>query len=198
MAKFDGSIFIDNANTKEIGLLNLRSKISIIPQEPIFFTASLRDNLDPLEKVDDACLWSALRDVEMHKVFESLDQPIDGNLSAGQRQLFCLARAIVRKSKILMLDEATANVDLITDELIQRTIKSKFKDCTVLTIAHRLNTIMNSDIILVMDAGQVIEFDEPRNLLQKNDSYFSRIVEESGNAVNLRKIVDEVNVFYVQ
>ncbi|XP_058808247.1 ATP-binding cassette sub-family C member 4-like isoform X2 [Phymastichus coffea] len=182
LANYDGSLLIDNVDTRRIDLLELRTKISIIPQEPTLFTASLRDNLDPLHQHDDVSLWSALEEVEMNKAFESLEEPVDGNLSAGQRQLLCLARAILKRNKILVLDEATANVDPATDELIQRTIRAKFGDCTVLTIAHRLTTIMDSDRILVMDAGEVVEFDRPEILLAKNNGYFANMVRETGSA----------------
>ena len=199
LAKTDGSLLIDNIDTKNIGLFELRNKISIIPQEPVLFSASLRDNLDPFHNYDDPQLWSALEEVELTKVFESLDHPVDrggSNLSSGQRQLLCLARAILKKNKILMLDEATANVDPTTDDLIQKTIRTKFGGCTVLTIAHRLNTIMDSDKVLVMDNGEVVEFDHPHILLQQNDSYFSRMAQQSGNAMSqhLRAMAEKVRV----
>jgi len=124
LAKNDGKMFIDGLDTNKIGLRDLRSKLSIIPQEPILFSGSVRDNLDPYHKIEDSALWSALQDVELSTNFNSLDQPLDqSNLSAGQRQLLCLARAVVKKSKILVLDEATANVDPATDALIQKTIR---------------------------------------------------------------------------
>ncbi|XP_011505704.1 PREDICTED: multidrug resistance-associated protein 4-like [Ceratosolen solmsi marchali] len=182
----DGSLIIDNIDTKNVSLLNLRSKISIISQEPMLFTASLRDNLDPLHEFDDVSLWSALEEVELNKVFKSLDQNIERggcNLSLGQRQLLCLARVIMKKNKIVVLDEATANVDPVTDDLIQKAIRNSFKDCTVLMIAHRLNTIMDSDKILVMQDGVAIEFDEPYVLLQRNNGYFKRMVHQSGNNI---------------
>ena len=168
----------------------------------MLFTASLRDNLDPFHQCDDAQLWSILEEVELKKIFDSLDYPIKqsgNNISAGQRQLLCLARAIIKRNKILVLDEATANVDPGTDELIQKTIRKKFKDCTVLTIAHRLNTIMDSDRVLVMDNGRVVEFDQPHVLLQQNDGYFSTIVEKCGNAVSqqLKTIAEKVTSFYI-
>ncbi|XP_032455220.1 multidrug resistance-associated protein 4 [Nasonia vitripennis] len=196
LAKIDGSLLIDGIDTKKIGLLDLRNKISIIPQEPMLFSAPLRDNLDPFHEFDDADLWSALQEVELNKTFISLDHPVTrsgGNLSAGQRQLLCLARAIVKRNKILVLDEATANVDPATDALIQKTIRMKFKDCTVLTIAHRLNTIMDSDKVLVMDSGQAVEFDHPHNLLQQNDGYFSKMVQQTGNSMvqHLKAIAEQ-------
>ncbi|KMQ89959.1 multidrug resistance-associated protein 4-like protein [Lasius niger] len=183
MAKFDGAIYIDNVNTKKIGLHDLRNKISIIPQEPMLFSATLRDNLDPFHKFQDADLWSALEEVELKDAMTSLDHCVEqggGNLSAGQRQLICLARAILQDNRILVLDEATANVDPTTDALIQTTIRKKFKACTVLTIAHRLNTIMDSDKVLVMDHGQMLEFDHPYALLQNEKGHFSSMVQETG------------------
>ncbi|XP_014219727.1 multidrug resistance-associated protein 4-like [Copidosoma floridanum] len=186
LAKIDGSLLIDGVDVKKIGLTDLRGKISIIPQEPVLFSATLRDNLDPFHEHDDASVWAALRDVELDKTFASLEHPIDrggGNLSAGQRQLLCLARAIVKRNKILVMDEATANVDPNTDDLIQKTIKDTFKDCTVLTIAHRLNTIMDSDRVLVMDAGVAVEFDHPHALLQKLDGHFFQMVQTTGDTM---------------
>lgn len=198
MTKFDGAIFIDNVNTKKLGLHDLRNKISIIPQEPMLFSATLRDNLDPFHKFHDADLWSALEEVELKNAMASLDHYIEqggGNLSAGQRQLICLTRAILQNNRILVLDEATANVDPITDALIQTTIRKKFKTCTVLTIAHRLNTIMDSDKVLVMDHGQMLEFDHPYVLLQNKKGYFSGMVQETGKLMTeqLKQCAKKVN-----
>lgn len=198
MAKLDGAIYIDNVNTKKIGLHDLRNKISIIPQEPVLFSASLRENLDPFNKFNDADLWAALEEVELKESMSSLDYCVQqggSNFSVGQRQLICLARAILQDNKILVLDEATANVDLATDALVQNTIRKKFKACTVLTIAHRLNTIMDSNKVLVMDHGQAIEFDHPYILLKNDQSHFSNMVQETGKpmAEQLRRYAQEVN-----
>ncbi|XP_003699343.2 putative multidrug resistance-associated protein lethal(2)03659 isoform X2 [Megachile rotundata] len=182
-AFLEGAIEIDGVNIIEIGLHDLRSKISIIPQEPFLFSGSLRKNLDPFDNYNDDVLWQALSEVELKEM--GLDAHINeggSNLSVGQRQLVCLARAIVKNNPILILDEATANVDPRTDELIQKTIRQKFAKCTVLTIAHRLNTVMDSDRILVMDAGSAVEFDAPHILIQKSSGYLKSMINETGPA----------------
>ncbi|XP_033209998.1 probable multidrug resistance-associated protein lethal(2)03659 isoform X2 [Belonocnema kinseyi] len=184
LAIVEGRIEIDGVDTGEIGLHDLRSKISIIPQEPFLFAGSLRSNLDPFNAYPDHMLWQALEEVELKEM--GLDAHVNeggSNLSVGQRQLVCLARAIARNNPILVLDEATANVDPRTDELIQKTIRTKFEKCTVLTIAHRLNTVMDSDRILVMDAGSVVEFDHPHLLLQKESGNLKSMVRETGTSM---------------
>ncbi|XP_060815467.1 probable multidrug resistance-associated protein lethal(2)03659 isoform X2 [Bombus pascuorum] len=183
LAHLDGVIEIDGVKINEIGLHDLRSKISIIPQEPFLYSGSMRSNLDPFDNYTDDVLWQALEEVELKEM--GLDSHINeggSNLSVGQRQLVCLARAIVKNNPILVLDEATANVDLRTDELIQKTIRSKFSTCTVLTIAHRLNTVMDSDRILVMDAGRAVEFDAPYVLIERK-GYLNSMINETGPAM---------------
>ncbi|XP_057328153.1 probable multidrug resistance-associated protein lethal(2)03659 [Microplitis mediator] len=181
LAEIEGNIEIDGVDTGEIGLHDFRAKISIIPQEPFLFSGTLRRNLDPFEQYPDSVLWSALEDVELKEMgLEGHVNEGGTNLSVGQRQLVCLARAIVRNNKVLVLDEATANVDPQTDEFIQKAIRRKFADCTVLTIAHRLNTVMDSDRILVMDAGSAVEFDHPHILLQNDNGCLTKMVEETG------------------
>ncbi|XP_008048925.1 multidrug resistance-associated protein 4-like, partial [Carlito syrichta] len=185
----EGKIWIDKILTTEIGLHDLRKKMSIIPQEPVLFTGTMRKNLDPFNEYTDEELWNALKEVQLKEAIEDLPGKMDtelaesgSNFSVGQRQLVCLARAILRKNRILIIDEATANVDPRTDELIQKTIREKFAHCTVLTIAHRLNTIIDSDKIMVLDSGRLKEYDEPYVLLQNNESLFYKMVQQLGKA----------------
>ncbi|XP_060872288.1 probable multidrug resistance-associated protein lethal(2)03659 isoform X2 [Metopolophium dirhodum] len=189
LALNEGNISIDDIDIHELPLEDLRSKLSIIPQEPVLFSGTLRTNLDPFEIYPDHALWKALDEVELKNFILDLPDGLNSKMSAsglnfsvGQRQLVCLARAIVQNNKILVLDEATANVDPLTDALIQNTIRNKFRFCTVLTIAHRLNTVMDSDRVLVMDLGKIVEFDHPFNLLKNKDGYFYKMVDEMGKA----------------
>ncbi|XP_045472558.1 ATP-binding cassette sub-family C member 4-like isoform X2 [Harmonia axyridis] len=183
LSPLEGDIFIDEVNIQDIELKKLRKEIAIIPQDPVLFSASVRFNLDPEYLYPDERIWKILAEVELDKIIPSLDFQLTGggdNMSLGQRQLLCLARAILRENKILILDEATANIDIKTDELIQKTIKRKFHNATVLTVAHRLNSVMTSDRVLVLDGGKVVEFDHPSVLLQKKNGYFRRLAEEAG------------------
>ncbi|XP_068628826.1 ATP-binding cassette subfamily C member 4-like [Battus philenor] len=180
----DGTISIDGIDTSMVGKQGLRSKISIIPQEPVLFSATIRYNLDPFNIYSDDDLWRALEQVDMKSAVPSLDFKVTeggSNFSVGQRQLMCLARAVLRSNKILIMDEATANVDPQTDNFIQQTIRRQFASCTVLTIAHRLNTIMDSDRVLVMSSGRIAEFDHPYILLSDPNSSFSSMVRETGD-----------------
>jgi len=174
-----GKIIIDSIDIGKIGLHELRSKLTIIPQDPVLFSGTIRTNLDPFNTYSDTQLWTALEHSHLKHFVKGLESELEykvaeggENLSVGQRQLICLARALLRKTKILILDEATAAVDLETDSLIQNTIRKEFSDCTILTIAHRLNTIMDSNRVLVLDKGKIAEFDSPANLLSHNNSTF--------------------------
>uniref|UniRef100_A0A8K9V1J4 ATP binding cassette subfamily C member 4 (PEL blood group) n=1 Tax=Oncorhynchus mykiss TaxID=8022 RepID=A0A8K9V1J4_ONCMY len=189
LAEPDGRISIDGVPTAEIGLHTLRQRISIIPQDPVLFTGTMRKNLDPFSQHTDEDLWNALGEVQLRTVVEELPGRLEtmlaesgSNFSVGQRQLVCLARAILRRNKILIIDEATANVDPRTDGLIQQTIREKFRECTVLTIAHRLNTIIDCDRILVLDAGRIQEYNEPYVLLQNQEGVFYQMVQQTGKA----------------
>ncbi|KAJ7984781.1 hypothetical protein DPEC_G00358340 [Dallia pectoralis] len=174
-----GEITIDGIKISEIGLHDLRSKLTIIPQEPVLFSGSLRMNLDPFGKYSDGEVWTALELAHLNKFVTNQPAKLElecseggENLSVGQRQLVCLARALLRKTRILILDEATAAIDLETDDLIQSTIRTQFEDCTVFTIAHRLNTIMDYTRVLVLDKGKIAEFDTPTNLLSKKGIFY--------------------------
>uniref|UniRef100_A0A8C1TI69 Multidrug resistance-associated protein 4 n=1 Tax=Cyprinus carpio TaxID=7962 RepID=A0A8C1TI69_CYPCA len=198
----EGKIIVDGILTSEIGLHDLRQKMSIIPQDPMLFTGTMRKNLDPFSQHSDHDLWKALEEVQLKAAVEELPNKLEtelaesgSNFSVGQRQLVCLARAILRKNRILIIDEATANVDPRTDELIQKTIRDKFKECTVLTIAHRLNTIIDSDRILVLDAGRIQEYDAPHVLLQNQNGIFYKMVQQTGKAevASLLQTAKQVN-----
>lgn len=174
-----GEITVDDVKIAEIGLHDLRSKLTIIPQEPVLFSGTLRMNLDPFDKYNDEEVWKALEHSHLHRFVSNQAAKLElecaeggENLSVGQRQLVCLARALLRKTRILILDEATAAIDLETDDLIQSTIRTQFEDCTVFTIAHRLNTIMDYTRVLVLDKGQIAEFDTPTNLIAQKGIFY--------------------------
>ena len=170
---------------------DLRKKLSIIPQDPTLFTGTIRSNLDPFEEYNDAEIWQTLRAIHLFDFVEQqtlkIMAPVSeggSNLSVGQRQLLCLGRALLRKSKVLVMDEATASVDYETDSLIQQTIRTEFEQCTVLTIAHRIHTILNSDRVMVLDYGKIVEYDSPEILQKDPNSVFSSLLAASGTIKN--------------
>ncbi|KAJ2807434.1 hypothetical protein H4R20_001292, partial [Coemansia guatemalensis] len=171
-----GQILLDGEEISKYGLFDVRSKLSIIPQDPVLFAGTVRENLDPFGSYSDQDIWRALEQAHLADYIRSKDERLEfmvtqsgGNFSIGQRQLICLARALLKHAKVLVLDEATAAIDNTTDAIIQQTIRSEFKDCTVLTIAHRLDTVIDSDMVLVIDGGQLAEYDTPQNLLANKD-----------------------------
>ena len=181
-----GSIEIDGVDISRIGLFELRSSLCIIPQDPVVFSRPLRWNLDPFGLYTDDVLWNVLKEVQLFAVVQELPEKLNepmaesgANLSVGQRQLICIARAVLREPQILLLDEATASIDNETDALIQAKIREQFKTCTVLTIAHRLHTIMDSDRIMALSQGEIAEFDKPSSLLAR-DGMFSDMAKSAG------------------
>ncbi|KAI9348567.1 P-loop containing nucleoside triphosphate hydrolase protein [Obelidium mucronatum] len=185
-----GQILIDGVDTSKLRLHNLRTALAIIPQDPVLFSGSLRSNLDPSNRFSDNEIWGVLERCGMKDAISEMEGKLEcklvenaENVSVGQRQLLCLARACLQRPRIIVLDECTASVDMATDALIQKTIQEEFKDATTLTIAHRLNTIIGSTKILVLGEGHVLEYDTPRRLLiEKRDSHFSQMVDETGDA----------------
>ncbi|KAF5828550.1 P-loop containing nucleoside triphosphate hydrolase protein [Dunaliella salina] len=185
-----GFIFVDGIDITTLGLADLRSRLSLVPQDPVIFSGTIRSNLDPFATAaSDAHIWEALARAGMDSFVAGLDGGLNApiqeggaNLSTGQRQLLCMARALLRASRILVLDEATSNVDNTTDALIQRTIRSAFSQCTVLTIAHRLHTIIDSDRVLLLEGGMLKEFDTPHALMATPGSSFRALVEETTGA----------------
>ncbi|XP_050393097.1 ATP-binding cassette sub-family C member 5 isoform X1 [Patella vulgata] len=179
-----GSIIIDSFDISKVSLEILRSRLSIIPQDPVLFVGTIRYNLDPFGNHSDKELWEVLEKCHVKETIVNLDQQLDAmviengeNFSVGERQLMCMARALLRHSKILILDEATAAIDTEKDALIQTTIKEAFADCTMLTIAHRLNTVLSCDRILVIEDGKVAEYDKPSVLMSRPDSKFKTMLE---------------------
>lgn len=181
----EGSIIIDDVDISKIGLQDLRSRLSIIPQDPTMFEGTVRGNLDPLGQYSDYEIWEALEKCQLGDLVRAKDEKLDSpvvengeNWSVGQKQLFCLGRALLKKSRILVLDEATASVDSATDGVIQKIISQEFKDRTVVTIAHRIHTVIDSDLVLVLSDGRVAEFDTPARLLEREESFFSKLIKE--------------------
>lgn len=220
LAAREGSIHIDGIDISKISLYALRSRLAIIPQDPVLFSGTVRTNLDPFNNYTDTDLCEALERVHLIRItgstsrdelnastsgtttpsnlssntniFRSLSSRISEgglNLSQGQRQLLCLARAIVSRPKIMVLDEATSAVDMATDVLIQRSIREEFQDSTLIVIAHRLSTIADFDRILVMEDGRAVEFDSPKVLLGRRGGVFRGMVDESGEVGRLRDVI---------
>ncbi|KAJ1550554.1 hypothetical protein HK405_000323 [Cladochytrium tenue] len=186
-----GRIEVDGLNTSAIGLRDLRSRLAIIPQDPVLFTGTVRSNLDPFGANTDPDVWAALEASGLKDTVAGMDGGLDAkveangeNLSVGQRQLVCLARALLRRPKVVVLDECTANVDLETDKLIQAALRTHLRSSTILTIAHRLNTVIDYDKILVLSQGEVVEFDSPAKLLDPSSltyrGAFASLVDETG------------------
>ncbi|WPK23590.1 hypothetical protein PUMCH_000831 [Australozyma saopauloensis] len=203
-----GKIAIDGVDISKIGLDDLRQAITIIPQDPTLFTGTIRSNLDPYDQYTDEQIFEALTRVNLiargereaskqvtttdnQNKFLDIETSISeggSNLSQGQRQLMCLARSLLKSPKVILLDEATASIDYESDALIQQTIRGEFSNSTILTIAHRLRSIIDYDKILVMDAGRVVEYDDPYVLIADKDSLFHSMCENSGELDTLTKL----------
>uniref|UniRef100_A0A0D6QX25 ABC transporter C family member 10 n=1 Tax=Araucaria cunninghamii TaxID=56994 RepID=A0A0D6QX25_ARACU len=180
-----GRILIDGLDITSIGLHDLRSRLGIIPQEPTLFHGTVRFNLDPLSEHSDSTIWQVLDKCQLGDVIRDKEDGLDstveddgGNWSVGQRQLFCLGRALLRKSRILVLDEATASIDNATDSILQTTIREEFADCTVITVAHRIPTVMDSDMVVAISDGEMVECDQPMKLMEREGSLFGKLVTE--------------------
>ncbi|KAI8590273.1 P-loop containing nucleoside triphosphate hydrolase protein [Geranomyces variabilis] len=211
-----GTIEIDGVDIGKLGLKDLRTRLTIVPQDPVLFEGTIRSNLDPLDAHTDAEIWSAVRDVGLVESLErngvaaaaaaavnsasgdaftfSLEFAIEengGNLSLGQRQLVCLARALIRRSRVIILDEASASIDYVADALIQKAIRETFKSSTVLTIAHRIRSIADYDRVLVLDSGAVVEYDTPANLMDMEGGIFARMCRQTGQAEELRALASK-------
>ncbi|XP_055268800.1 ATP-binding cassette sub-family C member 11 isoform X2 [Moschus berezovskii] len=186
-----GRILIDGVDICSLGLEDLRSKFSVIPQDPVLLSGTIRFNLDPFDRCTDEQIWDALERTFLNKMVSKLPQGLQAevvengsNFSVGERQLLCIARALLRSSKIILIDEATASLDLETDILIQHTIRESFRGCTVLIIAHRVTTILNCDRILVMGNGKVVEFDKPEVLQKKPGSMFAALLATASTSMS--------------
>ena len=173
----EGKILIDGIDISDIGLEMLRKNLTIIPQEPTIIEGTLRENIDPSNTVRDEEINKVLCNVGLDYFLEdkNLDYQIENNgnnISIGEKQLICIARALIKKSKIILMDEATANIDYKTDTFLQNSINEQLKDCTVITIAHRIKTIINYDRILALNNGEIAEYDTPQNLLDKKGLFY--------------------------
>ncbi|XP_035543405.1 ABC transporter C family member 10-like [Juglans regia] len=181
----EGRIIIDEIDISTIGLHDLRSRLGIIPQDPTLFAGSVRYNLDPLSAHTDQEIWEVLEKCQLREAIREKEEGLDSfviqdgsNWSMGQRQLFCLGRALLKKSRILVLDEATASIDTATDSILQKTIRKEFAHCTVITVAHRIPTVMDCNMVLAIRDGKIVEYDDPLKLMNKDDSLFGQLVKE--------------------
>ncbi|KAF8698183.1 hypothetical protein HU200_035701 [Digitaria exilis] len=177
-----GKIIIDSVDITTIGLHDLRSRLGIIPQDPTLFQGTIRYNLDPLGQFSDQQIWEVLDKCQLLEAVQEKEQRLDSldgsNWSMGQRQLFCLGRALLRRCRVLVLDEATASIDNATDAILQKTIRTEFRDCTVVTVAHRIPTVMDCSMVLAMSDGKVVEYDRPLKLMETEGSLFRDLVKE--------------------
>ncbi|XP_044956194.1 ABC transporter C family member 10-like [Hordeum vulgare subsp. vulgare] len=181
----EGKIIIDSVDISTIGLHDLRSRLGIIPQDPTLFQGTVRYNLDPLGQFSDQQIWEVLDKCQLLEAVQEKKQGLDSlvaedgsNWSMGQRQLFCLGRTLLKRCQILVLDEATASIDNSTDAVLQKTIRTEFKHCTVITVAHRIPTVMDCDMVLAMSDGKVVEYDKPAKLMETEGSLFRELVNE--------------------
>lgn len=176
---FSGKITIDEVDIQKVSLNSLRSNISVIPQEPVLFTGTLRENLDPFNKYTDEQIWTVLQKVNLKTLVDNLNVRIDKGVvfSSGQKQLLCLARVILQNNKIVILDEATANVDQETDRLILETVRNHFAECTIIIIAHKLLSVLSCNNVVVLNDGRVSEYDKPEKLLKDKNSFFYSVIK---------------------
>ena len=186
MPDADGDIMVDGFRIQEINLREARRSISVLGQSPVLFSGSLRKNLDLMEHFQDTDLWGVLEDVQLKDLVESLDKKLDhellehgANVSVGERQLICLARILLQQNKIIILDEPTAHVDPDTEQTIWKVVREKLRDSTVITIAHRLNTIRDCDKILVLTNGEVEEFESFDSLVNREGNTFGKMVQNA-------------------
>ncbi|XP_016204348.1 ABC transporter C family member 10 [Arachis ipaensis] len=180
-----GRIVMDGIDISSIGLHDLRSHLGVIPQDPTLFNGTVRYNLDPLSQHSDEEIWEVLGKCQLREAVQEKEKGLDSsvvedgsNWSMGQRQLFCLGRALLRRSRILVLDEATASIDNATDLILQKTIRTEFADCTVITVAHRIPTVMDCTKVLSISDGKLVEYDEPKKLMKREGSLFGKLVKE--------------------
>ncbi len=178
----DGRVLIDGVDVSRLGLFDLRSQLSIIPQDPVLFQGTLRQNLDPFDAYDTDDLWAVVKRVSLELALEDVIEQGGANVSVGQRQLICIARALLKRSRVLVLDEATANISTAEDVVMQRVLREDFRHATVMCIAHRLNSVVDCSRILVLDRGRVVEYDSPAALVSRDDSRFKSLILDTGPA----------------